>query len=126
MKIILKTDVGVRPFGSFVSNMYTKWGDLDTFIELSHCSPSSTGREQMQKVLRNIMRVLRRNGILLYRFLLQFYLSFAIMFCVVEFPVLYCYMTFCSEILYKSNITSVSSILIREKVPSEKEDKLGV
>lgn len=60
-------DVVVRPFGSFVSNLYTKWGDLDTSVELSRISPSSVGKKRKQNALRDIMRVLRNNGIA-YRF----------------------------------------------------------
>lgn len=56
-------DAVVRPFGSFTSNLYTKWGDLDTSVELSHSSPSSTAKKQKQTALRGIMKVLQRYGI---------------------------------------------------------------
>lgn len=55
--------VVVRPFGSFVSNLYTKGGDLDISVELSHTSPSSTSRNHKQRALRDIMKVLRRAGV---------------------------------------------------------------
>lgn len=56
-------DVVVKPFGSFVSNLYTKGGDLDISVELSHTSPSSTSRNRKQRALRDIMKVLRRTGV---------------------------------------------------------------
>lgn len=75
MKITLKTDVVVKPFGSFTSNLYSKWGDLDTSVELSHCSPSSTAKKCKLTALRGIMKALRRNGNFC-SFLLVSFLSF--------------------------------------------------
>lgn len=56
-------DVVIRPFGSFVSNLYTKWGDLDTSLELSHVAPTSTVKKQKKNMLRDLMRALRRHGV---------------------------------------------------------------
>ncbi|KAG9453105.1 hypothetical protein H6P81_006009 [Aristolochia fimbriata] len=53
----------VEPFGSFISNLYTKWGDLDISIELSGMPFSSVGRSRKQDLLREIMRALRRRGV---------------------------------------------------------------
>ncbi|KAK7285168.1 hypothetical protein RJT34_19929 [Clitoria ternatea] len=53
----------VEPFGSFVSNLFTRWGDLDISIELltgSHIS--SAGRKQKQALLGDVLKALRRRG----------------------------------------------------------------
>uniref|UniRef100_A0A1D1XFY8 Poly(A) RNA polymerase cid11 n=1 Tax=Anthurium amnicola TaxID=1678845 RepID=A0A1D1XFY8_9ARAE len=52
----------VNPFGSFISNLYTKWGDLDISIQVSPSPYSSVGRKQKQNLLRDIMKVLRKTG----------------------------------------------------------------
>jgi DNA polymerase sigma len=53
----------VKPFGSFVSNLYSKWGDLDISIILDQHFNSSVSRRKKQNVLREIMRTLRKKGI---------------------------------------------------------------
>ncbi|KAI3913732.1 hypothetical protein MKW98_011793 [Papaver atlanticum] len=54
----------VEPFGSFVSNLYTKWGDLDISIEVPCDSlVSSTDKTNKQNFLREIRKVLRRRGL---------------------------------------------------------------
>lgn len=55
----------VKPFGSFVSNLYTRWGDLDISVEVSHGSHISVGRNRKQSLLRELMRALRRRGVAL-------------------------------------------------------------
>lgn len=55
-------DVVVRPFGSFISNLHTRWGDLDISVEITSRSPSSTSKRHKQNVLRDIMRALQRKG----------------------------------------------------------------
>ncbi|GLT75455.1 hypothetical protein SLA2020_471780 [Shorea laevis] len=53
----------VEPFGSFVSNLFTRWGDLDISIELpngSHISSSSKRRKR--SLLDLLFRVLRQRG----------------------------------------------------------------
>ncbi|XP_051120144.1 protein HESO1 [Andrographis paniculata] len=53
----------VEPFGSFVSNFFTKWGDLDISIELQNGSYiSSPGRKQKQKLLGDVLSALRDKG----------------------------------------------------------------
>ncbi|KAI3992263.1 hypothetical protein MKX01_029984 [Papaver californicum] len=53
----------VEPFGSFVSNLYTRWGDLDISIEIP-CGEliSSTARNKKQRFLREITKALRQSG----------------------------------------------------------------
>ncbi|RZC93596.1 hypothetical protein C5167_007636 [Papaver somniferum] len=54
----------VEPFGSFVSNLYTKWGDLDISIEVPCDSlVSSTDKTNKQNFLREIRNVLRRRDL---------------------------------------------------------------
>lgn len=54
----------VEPFGSFVSNLYTRWGDLDISIEVPCDSlVSSTDKTNKQNFLREIRNVLRRRGL---------------------------------------------------------------
>lgn len=53
----------VEPFGSFVSELFTRWGDLDVSIEFSKGSYiSSYGRKHTQEVLRELMRAMRQRG----------------------------------------------------------------
>ncbi|KAK9913599.1 hypothetical protein M0R45_037410 [Rubus argutus] len=53
----------VEPFGSFVSELFTRWGDLDVSIEFSKGSYiSSYGRKHTQEVLRDLMRAMRQRG----------------------------------------------------------------
>ncbi|KAM0953490.1 putative polynucleotide adenylyltransferase [Dioscorea sansibarensis] len=51
-------DALVKPFGSFVSNLYSKWGDLDISVDF----PSYVTRQRQQNFLWAIMRALRRAG----------------------------------------------------------------
>ncbi|KAF3321996.1 poly(A) RNA polymerase cid11 isoform X2 [Carex littledalei] len=53
----------VKPFGSFVANLYSKWGDLDISVTLDQIFNSSVSRRKKQNVLREIMRTLRKKGI---------------------------------------------------------------
>lgn len=56
----------MEPYGSFVSNLFTKWGDLDISIELKNGSYiSSAGRKHKQSVLAEVLQALRRRGNLL-------------------------------------------------------------
>ncbi|KAK4431715.1 protein HESO1 [Sesamum alatum] len=53
----------VEPFGSFASNLFTKWGDLDISIELQNGSYiSSPGRKHKQSLLGDVLRALRKKG----------------------------------------------------------------
>ncbi|KAH9702263.1 protein HESO1 [Citrus sinensis] len=53
----------VEPFGSFVSNLFSRWGDLDISIELSNGSCiSSTGKKLKQSLLGDLLRALRQKG----------------------------------------------------------------
>ncbi|XP_065012212.1 protein HESO1 isoform X2 [Musa acuminata AAA Group] len=52
----------VRPFGSFVSNLYTKWGDLDVSVQLDNGLGDSASKTVKRNLLRDIMRALRRYG----------------------------------------------------------------
>ncbi|XP_019057711.1 PREDICTED: protein HESO1 isoform X2 [Tarenaya hassleriana] len=53
----------VQPFGSFVSNLFTRWGDLDISIDLySGSSILYTGKKQKQTLLGNLLRALKETG----------------------------------------------------------------
>ncbi|XP_028776140.1 protein HESO1 isoform X1 [Neltuma alba] len=53
----------VEPFGSFVSNLFTRWGDLDISIVLSNGSHiSSAGKKRKQTLLGDLLRALRMRG----------------------------------------------------------------
>ncbi|MED6191950.1 Protein heso1, variant 2 [Stylosanthes scabra] len=53
----------VEPFGSFVSNLFTRWGDLDISIELSNGSHiSSVGKKHKQTLLADLLKALRAKG----------------------------------------------------------------
>ncbi|KAJ1686497.1 hypothetical protein LUZ63_017887 [Rhynchospora breviuscula] len=53
----------VQPFGSFLSNLYSKWGDLDISITLDQCFNSSASRSKKLNILREIMKILRKRGL---------------------------------------------------------------
>ncbi|KAJ3668933.1 hypothetical protein LUZ60_010883 [Juncus effusus] len=55
--------VTVRPFGSFVSNLYSKWGDLDISINLNDESTTNTAKNKKNTVLKQIRNILQRRGI---------------------------------------------------------------
>ncbi|KAJ4719966.1 protein HESO1 [Melia azedarach] len=53
----------VEPFGSFVSNLFSRWGDLDISIELSNGSCiSSAGKKRKQSLLGDLLKALRQRG----------------------------------------------------------------
>ncbi|CAL5203141.1 unnamed protein product [Lathyrus oleraceus] len=53
----------VEPFGSFVSNLFTRWGDLDISIELLNGSHiASAGKKQKQTLLVTFLKALRMKG----------------------------------------------------------------
>lgn len=53
----------MEPFGSFVSNLFTRWGDLDISIELSNGSHiSAAGKKRKQTLLGDLIRALRMRG----------------------------------------------------------------
>ncbi|KAJ7960156.1 protein HESO1-like isoform X1 [Quillaja saponaria] len=53
----------VEPFGSFVSNLFTRWGDLDISIEFPiGAYISSTGKKRKQMLLEELQNALRRKG----------------------------------------------------------------
>ncbi|XP_040365494.1 protein HESO1 isoform X2 [Rosa chinensis] len=53
----------VEPFGSFVSELFTRWGDLDVSIEFSKGAYiSSYGRKHTQDVLKDLMKAMRMRG----------------------------------------------------------------
>ncbi|XP_057804061.1 protein HESO1 [Salvia miltiorrhiza] len=53
----------VEPYGSFVSNLFTKWGDLDISIELPNGSYiSSPGKKHKQTLLADVIKALRKKG----------------------------------------------------------------
>ncbi|KAL6616368.1 hypothetical protein ACP70R_038638 [Stipagrostis hirtigluma subsp. patula] len=53
----------IKPFGSFMSNLYAKSGDLDVSIDLWSGSNFPTSKKKKQSVLREIMRALRNKGV---------------------------------------------------------------
>jgi DNA polymerase sigma len=60
--LVILLGATVKPFGSFVSNLYSKWGDLDISITLDQHFNSSASRTKKQNVLREIMKTLRKKG----------------------------------------------------------------
>ncbi|KAJ6892108.1 hypothetical protein NC651_025333 [Populus alba x Populus x berolinensis] len=53
----------VEPFGSFVSNLFTRWGDLDISIVLSNGSYiSSAGKKRKQNLLEDVLKALRQRS----------------------------------------------------------------
>lgn len=60
--VMMLTGATVEPFGSFVSNLYSKWGDLDISVELSGSLDSSPAKRKKQTFLKDIQKALRRRG----------------------------------------------------------------
>lgn len=56
--------VSVTPFGSFLSDLYTRWGDLDISIDLPAASQSSStlGKNKKRKILSDLKQALLRGG----------------------------------------------------------------
>ncbi|XP_052170508.1 protein HESO1 isoform X2 [Diospyros lotus] len=54
----------VEPYGSFASNLFTRWGDLDVSIELPNGSyiSMSFGKKHKQTLLQDVLKSLRRRG----------------------------------------------------------------
>ncbi|KAG8380743.1 hypothetical protein BUALT_Bualt06G0047800 [Buddleja alternifolia] len=53
----------VEPFGSFASNLFTRWGDLDISIEVQNGSYiSCPGKKHKQSLLGDVLRALRKKG----------------------------------------------------------------
>ncbi|CAL5343582.1 unnamed protein product [Camellia sinensis] len=53
----------VEPFGSFASDLFTRWGDLDISIDLPNgLYISSTGKRRTQTLLGDLLRALRSRG----------------------------------------------------------------
>ncbi|KAK8671780.1 hypothetical protein V6N13_038365 [Hibiscus sabdariffa] len=53
----------VEPFGSFVSNLFTRWADLDISVEVSNgLCVSSAGKKQKQTILAELHRALIQKG----------------------------------------------------------------
>ncbi|KAG5557829.1 hypothetical protein RHGRI_007913 [Rhododendron griersonianum] len=53
----------VEPYGSFVSNLFTRWGDLDISIELANGSYiPSAGKKHKQTLLKDLLKALRKRG----------------------------------------------------------------
>ncbi|KAG6526992.1 hypothetical protein ZIOFF_009079 [Zingiber officinale] len=55
--------VSLKPFGSFVSNLYTKWGDLDVSVQIDNTPPNSISRNTKRYYLKHILHALRRTGL---------------------------------------------------------------
>lgn len=66
----------VEPYGSFVSNLFTRWGDLDLSIELANGSYiPSAGKKHKQTLLRDLLKALRKRGTLIYYSFVHFKVS---------------------------------------------------
>lgn len=61
-----QTGATAEPFGSFVSNLFTRWGDLDISIDLPNGAYiSSAGKKRKQNLLVDFQKALRKMGNLL-------------------------------------------------------------
>jgi hypothetical protein len=59
---ILVTGADVKPFGSFVSDLYSKSGDLDLSIQLWSGTNLPINKKRKQNVLREVRRALLKRG----------------------------------------------------------------
>ncbi|KAL6853656.1 hypothetical protein ACP4OV_019685 [Aristida adscensionis] len=53
----------VKPFGSFVSELYSKSGDLDLSVQISNASNLPMNKKKKQNVLRDVRRALLTRGV---------------------------------------------------------------
>lgn len=59
----MHTGATVEPFGSFVSNLFTRWGNLDISIEmLTGSYITNAGRKQKERLLADVLETLRSKG----------------------------------------------------------------
>ncbi|XP_037414761.1 protein HESO1-like isoform X1 [Triticum dicoccoides] len=56
-------DAAVKPFGSFLSKLYAKSGDLDVSVELPNVLGFPTSKEKKQSLLGELMRALEVRGV---------------------------------------------------------------
>ncbi|KAM7270773.1 hypothetical protein ACFE04_029987 [Oxalis oulophora] len=57
-------DATVEPFGSFVANLFSRWGDLDISIDLFNADHvSSCGKNRKVNLLTEVLAALRQKGI---------------------------------------------------------------
>ncbi|KAL3647308.1 hypothetical protein CASFOL_008276 [Castilleja foliolosa] len=57
------TGATVEPYGSFVSDLFTKWGDLDISVELLNGSYIlSPGKKHKQSLLGDVLKAMRKKG----------------------------------------------------------------
>lgn len=55
----------VEPFGSFVSNLFTRWGDVDISIELPNgLHISAAGKKYKLSLLGDVLKALRAKGMI--------------------------------------------------------------
>ncbi|CAM0883543.1 unnamed protein product [Alopecurus aequalis] len=59
----MPTDAAVRPFGSFVSNLYAKSADLDVSVQLSNDSSFPTSKNKKKKTLLILGATLEKEGV---------------------------------------------------------------
>lgn len=53
----------MEPFGSFVSELFSKWGDLDISVEIhTYSHISHTARKQKESLLADLLGALRSKG----------------------------------------------------------------
>lgn len=60
---MVSTGATVEEYGSFVSNLFTKWGDLDISIQLENgLYISDTGKRRKVTLLGDLQKALRQKG----------------------------------------------------------------
>uniref|UniRef100_A0ACD5WGS2 Uncharacterized protein n=1 Tax=Avena sativa TaxID=4498 RepID=A0ACD5WGS2_AVESA len=56
----------VKPFGSFLSNLYSKSGDLDLSVQLISCSNVPINKKKKQTILRELRKALKNGDVARY------------------------------------------------------------
>jgi DNA polymerase sigma len=56
------TGAAVKPFGSFISKLHAKSGDLDVSVDLCNGSKLPISKKKKQNALRELMRALQIRG----------------------------------------------------------------
>lgn len=60
---LLQAGATVEPFGSFVSNLFTRWGDLDLSVDLHNSSfVSPSEKKYKQNLLSDLHKAMKKTG----------------------------------------------------------------
>lgn len=90
LQLMVETGATVEPYGSFVSNLFTRWGDLDISIELANGSYiPSAGKKHKQTLLKDLLKALRKRGICSITLVYYSFVHYKVFVCIQSFCAFY-------------------------------------